>query len=203
MSSTELMPRGRGPAASCSVAAWAGEVGCDVIVWLNGTFGVGKTSTAGELVKLLPDARIFDSEYVGFMLRHVLTEPVDDFQDWPPWRPLVVQTAVHVLGFVGGCLVVPQTVLVEDYAREIFGGFRDAGIAVRHFVLHAEEDELVRRITEDTGEDRGARDWRLDHVAKYQAALPWLREAGEILDTTSQPAPETARDLAARVRNTL
>lgn len=52
-----------------------------MIVWLNGAFGAGKTSTARELVTLLPEARIFDSEYVGFMLRHVLTEPVDDFQD--------------------------------------------------------------------------------------------------------------------------
>ncbi len=173
-----------------------------MIVWLNGTFGVGKTSTAGELVSLLPGARIFDSECVGLMLRHVLTEPVEDFQDWPPWRSLVVQAAVQVLGFVGGTLVVPQTVLVQDYARQIFGGLSDAGVPVMHFVLHAREDELVRRITEDAGEDRGAKDWRLDHVAKYQAALPWLREDGEILDTTSVSVSEVARDLAARVRTT-
>lgn len=170
-----------------------------MIVWLNGAFGVGKTSTARELVQLLPDARIFDSEYVGYMLRHVLTEPVEDFQDWPPWRSLVVQTAVQVLDFVGGTLVVPQTVLVEDYAREIFEGLRAAAVPVRHFVLHAQEDELVRRITEDTGEDRGAKDWRLGHLAKYQAALPWLHEDGEVVDTTHVSASDTARELAARV----
>lgn len=50
------------------------------------------------------------------MLRHVLaTEKVDDFQDWRPWRALVVATAEQVLDYVGGTLVVPQSVLVREY----------------------------------------------------------------------------------------
>lgn len=54
-----------------------------MIVWVNGTFGVGKTATSREVCSLLPDARIFDTEHVGYMLRHVLASvPVDDFQDW-------------------------------------------------------------------------------------------------------------------------
>jgi deoxyadenosine/deoxycytidine kinase len=61
-----------------------------MILWINGAFGAGKTSTANELVQLLPHARIYDPEQVGYMLRHFLTEPIDDFQDWPPWRQLVV-----------------------------------------------------------------------------------------------------------------
>jgi adenylylsulfate kinase-like enzyme len=50
-----------------------------MILWINGTFGAGKTSTAAELVRLLPRARVYDPEQVGYMLPHVLTEPVDDF----------------------------------------------------------------------------------------------------------------------------
>ncbi|MFI6741580.1 hypothetical protein ACIBI9_52445 [Nonomuraea sp. NPDC050451] len=45
-----------------------------MIVWLNGTFGAGKTSTARELVPLVPGARYFDPEQVGFMLQTVLIE---------------------------------------------------------------------------------------------------------------------------------
>ncbi|HWO67051.1 MAG TPA: ATP-binding protein, partial [Umezawaea sp.] len=71
-----------------------------MIAWLNGTFGAGKTTTARELTQLIPQSRIFDSEQIGYMLRHVLTEPVDDFQDWPPWRPLVTRTAVEILNYV-------------------------------------------------------------------------------------------------------
>jgi hypothetical protein len=43
------------------------------------------------------------------MLRHVLPEPVDNFQDLPPWRSLVIRTAIEILRYVGGALVVPQT----------------------------------------------------------------------------------------------
>jgi hypothetical protein len=69
-------------------------------------------------------------------------------------------------------LVVPQTVLVRPYWRELAGGFADAGIPVRHFVLHADREHLARRIEEDDVET-GARQWRLDHLADYEAALPW------------------------------
>ena len=30
-----------------------------MILWINGTFGAGKTSIANELVRLLPQARIY------------------------------------------------------------------------------------------------------------------------------------------------
>ena len=52
-----------------------------VIVWLNGIFRAGKTTTAKALTSVLPNARIFDSEHVGYLLRHVLaTETAIDFQ---------------------------------------------------------------------------------------------------------------------------
>ncbi|WP_033439490.1 AAA family ATPase [Saccharothrix sp. NRRL B-16314] len=169
-----------------------------MIVWLNGTFGAGKTTTAGELAGILPNARIFDSEQVGYLLRHVMTEPVENFQDWAPWRPLVARTAVEILRSVGGTLVIPQTVLNESYLQEIFTALRDEGLGVRHFLLHVAEGALVDRIKGD-GNDPGAHEWRLSHVDRYQAALPWLRDAAEVIDTTSVPAPDVARKIAARL----
>ena len=166
-----------------------------MIVWLNGAFGAGKTTTARLLARRLPQARIFDTEYVGYMLRHVLTEPVENFQDNPPWRTLSVRTAVEVLNHVGGTLVIPQTVLNESYAREIFDGFAAEGVKVHHFVLNVEQDELIRRITEDQ-EEAGAKQWRLDHVERYQAALPWLSEAGTVVDTTALPPQKVVERIA-------
>jgi adenylylsulfate kinase-like enzyme len=40
-----------------------------VIVWLNGTFGCGKSTTAAELRLLVPSSRVFDPETVGYMLQ--------------------------------------------------------------------------------------------------------------------------------------
>jgi len=169
-----------------------------MIVWLNGTFGVGKTTTAAELVKLLPAARLFDPEQVGYLLRHVLYEPVADFQDQPPWRPLVRETASRVLRYVGGALVAPQTLLVEAYAREIFDGLAADGIPVHHFVLHADDVELTRRIEGDQL-DPSARQWRLDHLPAYREALPWLRSTATMIDTTGRTPADVARAVAAHV----
>lgn len=167
-----------------------------MIIWLNGTFGAGKTTTAGELAKLIPDARLFDPETVGFFVRYVMPdEPHTDFQDLPPWRPLVAETAAQLLAHWGGTLVVPMTLLREPYAEEIFKGLAGHGVPVRHVLLHAEHDELVRRIEADEVE-AGARQWRLDHLAAYQEALPWLRGAAEVIDTTGVPAAEVAAGIA-------
>lgn len=59
-----------------------------MIIWLNGTFGVGKTTTSAELVRLIPEAHFFDPEQVGVMLRRHATglPKVGDFQDWALWR---------------------------------------------------------------------------------------------------------------------
>jgi hypothetical protein len=49
-----------------------------VIIWLNGTFGVGKTATARELTALLPRSRIFDTEELGLSLHHVVLHAEHD-----------------------------------------------------------------------------------------------------------------------------
>ena len=48
-----------------------------MIIWLNGTFGVGKTSTADRLAALIPDGRVFDPEHFGISIayaREALTD---------------------------------------------------------------------------------------------------------------------------------
>ncbi|MFI2316506.1 ATP-binding protein [Streptomyces sp. CB00072] len=156
-----------------------------MIIWLNGTFGAGKTTTAKAVTSVLPDSRLFDTEKVGEMLWHVLGVPDRDFQDFPPWRGLVVETARQVLDHVGGTLVVTQTVLVESYWREIHDGLTRAGIPVHHVLLHTDRDTLVERIeTDSKPESVGARQWRLDHLTDYERALPWLRREAREIDTT-------------------
>ena len=65
-----------------------------MIIWINGAFGAGKTTLAEELSRRLPEAVLFDPEYVGYLLRHWVPVPTGDFQDLPSWRELVIATAL-------------------------------------------------------------------------------------------------------------
>ena len=160
-----------------------------MIVWLNGTFGAGKTSTAGELLALAPGARLFDPETVGYMLRPNLADhEVSDFQHWPPWRPLVVATAVELTRFTGQHLIAPQTVLSRRYLAEILAGLRAAGLDVVHVLLDADDDALRQRT--EAGDE--ARDWRLAHLAAYRQAREWLLPAADLVVDTTAVTPAAA-----------
>ncbi len=126
----------------------------------------------------------------------------DNFQHWPPWRPLVVETARRILEFTGGSLVVPMTVLVEPYWREILDGFVQHGIPVRHFVLHVEQDILRDRIQNDTA--LGPSTFRLQHVEPYaEAYRTWLSNEAEVVDVTTTSPNEAARYIAAAIDSRL
>jgi AAA domain len=165
-----------------------------VIIWLNGAFGAGKTATATELLKHLPAGRLFDPETVGYMLRPNLADhPVPDFQHWPPWRTLVVATAAELVRYTGQHLIAVQTVLDREYLAEIFAGLSAAGLSVFHVLLDAKEQALRFRI-EASDE---ARQWRLDHLAHYHLARPWLcKEADLVVDTTALTPDQAAREIA-------
>ncbi|MFF2546801.1 ATP-binding protein [Kitasatospora sp. NPDC058063] len=171
-----------------------------MIVWLNGTHGAGKTTTGALLQPLIPDARVFDAEKVGETLMDITPglPRTDNFQHWPPWRQLVVETAHRVLDYTGGTLVMPMTVLVERYWREISAGLAQRAIPVRHFVLHADQGTLRGRIEGDTV--LGPSSFRLRHLEPYaEAARTWLHAEAEVLDTTHLTPAQAARRIAAAV----
>lgn len=168
-----------------------------MIVWLNGTHGAGKTTTAALVQQLIPDSRVFDAEKVGETLMDVrpgLPE-TDNFQNWPPWRPLVVETAQRILDYTGGTLVMPMTVLVEPYWREINQGFASHNIPVHHFVLHADQSTLRGRIQNDSV--MGPSSFRFRYLPQYQEAFQtWLRKEAQVIDTTELTPAQAASAIA-------
>jgi hypothetical protein len=107
----------------------------------------------------------------------------------------VVETARRVLQYTGGVLVMPMTVLVEQYWREIRTGLAQYAIPVRHFVLHADQDTLRKRIEDDTA--LGPSHFRLSYLASYAAAAHgWLHDEAEVIDTTDLTALQAAHQVA-------
>ncbi|MFF9784089.1 NUDIX hydrolase [Streptomyces nigrescens] len=181
-----------------------------MIVWLNGTFGAGKTTTAHELLDLLPGSTLYDPELLGSGLRLMLPakrfEEIDDYQDLPAWRRMVVDTAAALLTEVPGPLVTPMTLLCQEYRDEIFGALAARRIPVRHVLLHTEETILRERIAhrEETSGDAethaSIRRWSLEHLTPYADALPWLRGDAHVVDTTRLTPRQAAEQVAEAVR---
>lgn len=180
------------------------------VVWINGAFGAGKSTTARELIDLIPNSTLFDPEFVGAALQRLLPPKrlaeVGDYQDLPIWRRLVIDTAAALLAELGGTLVVPMTLLRQEYRDEIFGGLAARRIPVRHILLAPAETILRERIAGrpvppdlPDGEIR-VRQWSLDHIEPYRAALAgWLTADAHLIDTGALTPYETAVRIAEAV----
>lgn len=172
-----------------------------MIVWLNGTFGVGKTTASSYLAAGDSRLRHFDPEWVGYMLANNLSDhAVTDFQHYPSWRRLVPLVAHEIVQFTGQHLVAAQTVLVEDYWRELVAGLADLGHEVFHVLLDADSSTLHTRIDTDEQEPAHIRPWRHKHVETFESALEWLRPAADlVVDTGDLDADATAMKIRASV----
>jgi len=139
-----------------------------VIVWINGLFGVGKSTTAARLADAL-DAPPMDPEQIGFHLPEWSGNggPVADFQDIPLWRSLTRETVAE-MDRTFGVVVVHMSLLRADYFEEVICRLQREGHEVRHYTLVADLDTLVNR---GAGREGGLVDWARGMNARHQDTL--------------------------------
>lgn len=131
--------------------------GAYVIIWLNRTFGSGKTQTAIELHRSIPHSYVFDPENAGFYIRDNLPGGMskNDFQSHPLCRELTYSMLRYIDSEYNGTIIVPMTLVDTDYFMQIVGRLRSEGIVVRHFTLTASTETLYSRL-KGRGEGRGS-----------------------------------------------
>jgi len=173
-----------------------------VIIWINGGFGAGKTTLAAELHRRLPDAVVYDPEHVGLMLWKWVP-PNGDFQHLPSWRELVVATALALRRHHAETLIVPMSLIRDDYRAEILGGLADAGEEILHVFLEADAGVLRKRlnarVTHPGREwDQAAREHGMTGVDEMVAAAA-RQPGGTLLLRSDRLTPaELADEVLAR-----
>lgn len=118
-----------------------------MIIWLNGAFGSGKTTTAFELHHRLKDSFVYDPEKVGYFLTRYEPKEFrgDNFQDKPLWRQFNYKMIKNIALNYKGTMIIPMTIVKEAYYYEIISKLRNDGIRIDHYVLGASEDTLIKR----------------------------------------------------------
>jgi predicted kinase len=164
------------------------------VVWLNGAFGIGKSTVAELLAERLGDAIVLDPELIGAGLRAERAEwrGLDDFQNIPEWRDRT-RSAVSSAVVEHGTVVVVMTVHRRDYFDETVGALRDEGLPLDHFTLVARPEVIRARLLAREGDN----DWALDRVERCVSELAGPRFAVHV-DASGSPA-SIANDLAVRL----
>ena len=154
------------------------------IIWLNGAFGVGKTTVTARLADRIPGARIADPERIGWVVRRTFWRGVD-YQDVDLWRRLTVRQVTR--SAAKGPTIVPMTVVRREVLDHIAAG-------ARRFVLMAPRATIVTRID---GSDEAV-DWRLGNLDRCLAAFE-DPAFGEHIDTEDRTADQVADAILARL----
>lgn len=177
-----------------------------MLIWINGAFGAGKTQTAFELHRRLADAHVADPELIGFALHRTLPAAArGDFQDLQAWRSAVVDVLAQADATHPGPVLVPMTVVRDDYFDEIVGGLRSRGVDVRHYALLASPRTLRRRLSTRIAFVRGGlrrETWAMEQIPRCVAALTQERYATHV-DTDHRTTDEVVEWIAADAALTL
>ena len=149
-----------------------------MIVWINGSFGVGKTSTAELLKNELNNSIIYDPEEIGEFLSNIFNYEKDDFQDYELWRTLNFDILKYMCS-IYEIVIVPMTITNKDYYDEIVNELITSGIKINHFILNASRDNIIKRL--DSRKD--STEWAYNQVDRCIKAFEENRFDAEIIDT--------------------
>ncbi|HUQ53793.1 MAG TPA: AAA family ATPase [Gammaproteobacteria bacterium] len=137
-----------------------------MVIFINGSFGIGKTTVARGLVARLPGSVLFDPELHGLVLQR-LARPfkrIDDFQDLRAWRAGSVRL-IRLARLLRPTVVVPMAFSNEAYLGEVVDGIRSFDVDTLHFCLTAPLAVVQHRLQQREGR-RGPTPWQLRRAAE-------------------------------------
>lgn len=177
-----------------------------MIIFLNGAFGIGKTTVARLLRDRLPGSAIFDPELFGMVLQRLPRwipgsgRGTDDFQDLARWRRGNIG-AMRLAHAFRSTLIVPMAFSNLDYLREFLDGAERFDPAIRHFCLTAPLAVVRERIEQRAGRGRAVdRSWQLRRAAECCSAHQ-APEFAEHVATEHRTPEDIALEIDRRIRS--
>jgi hypothetical protein len=179
-----------------------------MIVVINGSFGVGKTTVANLLRKAFAGSAVYDPEWAGFVLMRLPKwtklkgSGTDDFQNIDLWRKSAVAGVRLFRLLASGPVIVPMTFSHRAYFDEVIKGIGRLDSELRVFCLKASLPTVKRRLVVrgDKIEGHGS-EWIARRIIECAEAHrdPHF---GEFVDTEDRSAREVAEDITRRLRQT-
>lgn len=177
-----------------------------MIVVLNGSFGIGKTTVARLLRKAFRGSILYDPEWAGLVLMRLPKwtrlkgAGTDDFQDIHLWRRSAVAGIRLFRVLSTGPVIIPMTFSHRAYFDEVVTGLRAVDFDVRVFCLKASLTTVKRRLIERGVKiDGPGSEWMARRIVEC-ADAHCDSHFGEFIDTENRSAREVADDIRERLR---
>ncbi len=120
-----------------------------MVVWLNGPYGVGKSTLAEKLRERVPDSFVFDAEEVGNAVRENMPPERFNgyiFEGYPLWFRFCAELLRDILDGRETTVFVPMTLVYKDSFEKIAQPLAAHGIEARHILLTSTRDVVRGRI---------------------------------------------------------
>jgi broad-specificity NMP kinase len=176
-----------------------------MIVLINGSFGIGKTTVGRLLHDSLPGSVIYDPEWAGLALMRLpkwITlkgSGADDFQDIDLWRRSAVAGIRLFRLFASGPVIVPMTFSRRAYFAEVVEGIRRFDPELRVFCLKASLPTVKKRLMgRGTKIEGPGTEWIARRIIECAEAHGGTH-FGEPVETEERSAREVAADIADRL----
>ena len=177
-----------------------------MVIFINGSFGVGKTTVARLVAQRLPRSTLFDPEPIGVVLMRLSAlgprgKSVDDFQDLRLWRAASIRLIRFLLG-AGRTVVVPMAFSNAVYLGQFLASVPRRDHETFHFCLTAPLAIVRARLA--ARETRGGPTaWQVRRAEECCAAHQRAEFAEQIATEDRSPdevADEIMRRIAGRHR---
>jgi hypothetical protein len=166
------------------------------VVWINGSFGVGKTTVAKRLAHDLGSGFVLDPEPSESRCETISSRraSIPATSRTSPSGGLHPRCGLRSARNFDGIVIVPMTIASFDYFEEVVGATPRA-VPLDHFTLMASRETILRR-ERDRPDDQSA--WVEQMVDRVLPALADARFA-EHIDTEKWTAEAVAQHIRSQL----